>query len=59
MDTTTRSIRNPSTVGEAFEMRTIMRFSWLALLVVGLAAPATLAGKASEAAKPQDGVMHV
>ena len=59
MDTTTRSIRNPSTVGEAFEMRTIMRFSWLALLVVGLTAPAALAGKASEAAKPQDGVMHV
>ena len=43
-------------------MRTITRFSWLALLVVGLAAPVAEAGKAggsSEAAKPQDGVMHV
>ncbi len=39
-------------------MRTILRFSWLALLVVGLSAPAALASKA-ESAKPQDGVMKV
>ncbi len=40
-------------------MRTIMRFSWLALLVVGLSAPAALAGKAAESAKPQDGSMTI
>ena len=40
-------------------MRTILRFSGLALLVAGLLAPAALAGKASEAAKPQSGSMKV
>ena len=40
-------------------MRTILRFSGLALLVAGLLAPAALAGKASEAAKAQAGSMKV
>ena len=40
-------------------MHTILRFSGLALLVAGLMAPAAVAGKASEAAKPQAGVMKV
>ena len=42
-------------------MRKLMHFSWLALLVMGLATPVALAGKTgkSTSENPQDGVMRV
>ena len=42
----------------AFEMRKLLRFSWLALLVAGFAAPQLQAGKA-ETGVSQPGTMHV
>jgi hypothetical protein len=61
MNTVSAFFHNPATVGGVFEMRKLMRFSWLALLMLGVASPMALAGKtgSSAASNQQDGVMRV